>query len=994
MKILVVSFNDSDNLTIENVLYELEARGHEITIFAPFMDDDSIRMFKGLKAKICPIKELTNKRAKEFDVAFCSVMMMGRMKFLDIYCFVYSQFYEEYFMTDGADFMFTYRSGCLPRCSYRCASMQVGDPKNDKVVFSPTENSKRILYVDSGHMPFGRKGKEQIAEMLLEICEKFPDYELCIKPRWLRGKKDNFTHKNTNHIYDVIEECCGGNVPSNLNMLNKHLNLQELIDSSISVITLYSGATLNAMLQEKGLLIAAGWENEDKWDIRNEGLIKGKHDLYSESGCVVNYKELVNYLPDGIRAEKAFEDKMFCYKRGASKRIAEVMEYVFEQFLKKGLYPDTQEYSYETYTDTMSANAEITMKTLKQERVRDILQQNVALLSYRVHPAVDFSRYYKELDLRYKTAPITEEGFRVLAKEMAGIRDDILVEHSELLMQDDIDQAFLLRAMFDSGRESDILSIPSEDVLCIGPYHYYLGLIYSKYRETDLAINHFIAFLTEANERSYEKYPQEANWGLKRAYDYVFQHYDGSNISDETMADLCLNLFGKGIEYKTDYKFRDRVFKYIPGIAERLWESDFELAAQCFRLYASHTAHYSLRPLEKKVKALEKENKRIKRSFVYRIRAGVERVIRKVRRGFDCLEENGWAYTWRHGSNKVKAFMSRKVGQTAPIHIWRIFRQKVFGGYRIYEELIHQYGENAQIFLSAPSAGDGYLLGRCFKAYTEKHYSGHTNVFCVFGKQTIDVAKFFSIPHIEALSMDEFKMMFNLFMFMKPGILHLDAMHHHVFYRHTAFLAYLEGLHGFNLSSIGLAYLDVDESEVEHPVFTSDEHSIEGMFLGKLLTPGKTVLLSPYAKSVRSIPLGFWEKLAYRLKKEGFTVCTNSSGAQEPAIPGTSDILIPYGDAVSFLEKAGVYIGLRSGLSDVLSSADATKIVLHSKDNFKRSLVCGINDSYSMCDMYHQPNQYDLIWSAAEEDELIAKIITLTMTKGCLQDENSCICTN
>ena len=59
VKVLVVSFNDSDNLTIENVLYELESHGHEVTIYAPYRDNNSIRMFQGLKANIEPISSLT-----------------------------------------------------------------------------------------------------------------------------------------------------------------------------------------------------------------------------------------------------------------------------------------------------------------------------------------------------------------------------------------------------------------------------------------------------------------------------------------------------------------------------------------------------------------------------------------------------------------------------------------------------------------------------------------------------------------------------------------------------------------------------------------------------------------------------------------------------------------------------------------------------------------------------------------------------------------------
>ena len=43
MKVLTLSFNDGDNLAIENVLHELEARGHEITIFARYQDENRDR---------------------------------------------------------------------------------------------------------------------------------------------------------------------------------------------------------------------------------------------------------------------------------------------------------------------------------------------------------------------------------------------------------------------------------------------------------------------------------------------------------------------------------------------------------------------------------------------------------------------------------------------------------------------------------------------------------------------------------------------------------------------------------------------------------------------------------------------------------------------------------------------------------------------------------------------------------------------------------------
>ena len=100
MKIMVVAFNDGDNLAIENVLRELEKRGHEITIFATFQEENTLRMFSGLRAEIRPVQEITPNSAKQFDVAFSTPMRMFRLKVLDIYCFVYAPYVTEYFMTE------------------------------------------------------------------------------------------------------------------------------------------------------------------------------------------------------------------------------------------------------------------------------------------------------------------------------------------------------------------------------------------------------------------------------------------------------------------------------------------------------------------------------------------------------------------------------------------------------------------------------------------------------------------------------------------------------------------------------------------------------------------------------------------------------------------------------------------------------------------------------------------------------------------------------
>lgn len=998
MNILVITFNDSDNLTIENVLYELENRGHNITIFAPFRDMTSIRMFSDLKAAIEPIENLTPERVSQYDIAFSSVMRMTSMKCLDIYCFVYSLYYDEMFMTDGADFLFTYRNGCMPRCSYNCATMQVGDPKNDKVFPKNIKETKRILYIDSGHMPFGHNGKVQIANMILNICREFPEYEICIKPRWLREPGAHFTHRNTEHIYSIIESLCQDNLPSNLNMLEEHLNLQELIEGSTSVITLGSGASLNAILQDKGLLIVYGWDNEDKFDLRNEIELKNKKELFSKSGCVVDIQEVTKYLPYGIRANKAFEDELFCYKSGASEKIVNVMEYVYYNFLAHNAFPAAKEYTYETYRQEMVSDSAITFQTLKQERVRDILQQRVARFSYTITANVDFSKYYNKIESSYKNYQFSEENVSNFLGEFDILKKEILVEQSHLLNDDAIDQSFLLQAFYDTGHYAEILNMEQKDVLCAGPYHYYLGMIYKNEQMVSRALEHFASFLNEANSRAFAKYAQE-EWGIRSAYTYIFDKYDGDNISSATFGKLYLAFYKEREMTLVNYKSRKRAHNYIPKVAEQLKQTDITTAIECMMLYAKYEYHYNIREKENALNAALQDNNRLLKSISYRLGRGITFLPRKTCKIVKSIKDEGIKRTGDAIKEDIKNLIEIKLPNLQLI--WKTFHTKVMNGYQLYSDFIDKYGSNAYLFLTSASTGDTYIHSMLFETYSKKAYPNSVNVIGVYENSGIDIANLFRIDHAEAYSLDEFRYLWNLSMFAKSESVHIKCMHYHVIYRHIAILMHLEGLHGFNLLSLSEAFLGIEDNAIiTPPVFDNNKNILNDMFKKNNLIPGKTVLIAPYAKSVRQIPVSFWKKLVDKLSEQGYKVCTNSIGIQEPAIEGTIAMQIPHSVSVPFLEMAGITIGLRSGFQDITNTANCLKITLYPIKNFNRSIVCDINQSYSIVDMYNPKNQYDMFYSIDTEGTILQNIMDITneYSEASTEErglyENSCVYTN
>ncbi|EHL04230.1 hypothetical protein HMPREF0322_05150 [Desulfitobacterium hafniense DP7] len=114
------------------------------------------------------------------------------------------------------------------------------------------------------------------------------------------------------------------------------------------------------------------------------------------------------------------------------------------------------------------------------------------------------------------------------------------------------------------------------------------------------------------------------------------------------------------------------------------------------------------------------------------------------------------------------------------------------------------------------------------------------------------------------------------------------------------------------------------------PEFSRDEDVLLKLFTQYGAVPGRTVLLAPHTTGniAYSLPEKFWEQLAEGLKEIGYHILTNCAGNEQP-IRGTTAAYIPYAQIVPFLEMAGGFIGIRSGLCEIISSAACKKVVLH-----------------------------------------------------------------
>lgn len=94
------------------------------------------------------------------------------------------------------------------------------------------------------------------------------------------------------------------------------------------------------------------------------------------------------------------------------------------------------------------------------------------------------------------------------------------------------------------------------------------------------------------------------------------------------------------------------------------------------------------------------------------------------------------------------------------------------------------------------------------------------------------------------------------------------------------------------------------------------------------LKKGKSLIVSPYAKSVTNIPMSYWECVIAEYKQKGYDIFTSAVGT-EKTLQGTKRIEVPLAEMQSVVEYAGAFIGLRSGLCDVIKYANCNKTALY-----------------------------------------------------------------
>jgi hypothetical protein len=252
-------------------------------------------------------------------------------------------------------------------------------------------------------------------------------------------------------------------------------------------------------------------------------------------------------------------------------------------------------------------------------------------------------------------------------------------------------------------------------------------------------------------------------------------------------------------------------------------------------------------------------------------------------------------------------------------------RSRMLDGEKSVRALEKMYPQHFKVFFPFNALGDIYFAMSYWPAYAKKRGIDKA-VFCVPVKVLADVIHMFGDYPVEVYEQKK-----------------LDAMIQSVIYTRdeNSFIAHQDRPYVVNLQKAlyikkipleqiyccGVFGLPKDTKPVVpylNNIMYKDIDSIP---------EGKAVIFSPYAKSVTALAPEIWEEAVKYYSSVGYKCYTNVVG-DEKALEGTEAISPSILELCSVVERAGTFIGIRSGLCDVLREAKAKKIALYPDYNY------------------------------------------------------------
>lgn len=126
----------------------------------------------------------------------------------------------------------------------------------------------KVLFIESGHYPFGEKGRTELANAFAKIVLSNPNCKFVVKPRFIIGEAEEARHRNSDYLYYYVKNFFNENWPNNLIWLDKYHSLDTLVAGADVIIHTYSSAHAQAALLGKRIINLIDIPSDETADFR------------------------------------------------------------------------------------------------------------------------------------------------------------------------------------------------------------------------------------------------------------------------------------------------------------------------------------------------------------------------------------------------------------------------------------------------------------------------------------------------------------------------------------------------------------------------------------------------------------------------------------------------------------------------------------------------------------------------------------------------------
>lgn len=250
--------------------------------------------------------------------------------------------------------------------------------------------------------------------------------------------------------------------------------------------------------------------------------------------------------------------------------------------------------------------------------------------------------------------------------------------------------------------------------------------------------------------------------------------------------------------------------------------------------------------------------------------------------------------------------------------------QRLYRGMELLNQLKSRYS-GGHIFLCPFSAlGDIYIMMSYLPHYLKQHNIENC-VIAVVGKSCEAVVKIFGDYSVEVLSQKNMDEIIQASLYTEDKdvfIPHQDRP----YVVNISNALYVKKISLEQMYCCGVFGLPINTK-----AFVPQKLDVYSNL--SILKKDRSVILSPYAKSITSLDLAVWNEIVKAYSEQGYICFTNVVG-NEREIEGTMPITVPISEIQSVVEYAGTFIGIRSGLCDVLKEARCRKVALYPDYNY------------------------------------------------------------